>query len=681
VTAAAGLLTLLTTAAWGVPPHPRLWESSQAGREMHAKNAPDPIRGNPMLQPDGVEYVLVLRVDFPEPEPEPGEGRAKLSRWRGQRPKAQLDRWLFAPDSASLSSYYAEASYGAMDVQPGPVGGSLPKEDRWYRMPDVMNVYGKGATTNVAGMRKLVRDACNAANSDVDFADYDRDGDGVVDHLIILHAGNDQAATNVDEDIWSVLVPDVSRSWDGVEVQAAILIGEEPDFESPHLGVWFHEFLHDFGAPESYVSGTFTGENDTKYDLMGLYGPYQGGEDRDGTQPAHISGYLKWDFDGDPENGRHGWVTPVEIDANSIDLAIPAFSNPGGLPPLFKIDLPGTGGKQFFLLENRERDVGAMFDTAIPDEGLLIWHIDESIPRSSFTVAARMWLEDPADPLHWGVQADTTDDAAYSAEDGQTAFTPSTEPSSETTGGAPTGISLLGISESGHPMTVDVFFGDTYEPNDSPSEAFVVQPGQKYDSFIFDADDAVDYYRLELTAGQRVRLTLRHAVVDDIRVALTTTDGRELTSGARAFVDDVRETVLLYESRGAEDLLVRVNSQRGQYPIAYSVDIAEEPDAPIAPPLFAGVLVYPSPVRPGGDLSIGVSFEGPGLDSVSAEMFTATGELISRVEEFDIRTGDWTFAAQATNAGGPLTPGVYIVIVTALRGDQEAKRFAKFAVE
>ena len=76
-----------------------------------------------------------------------------------------------------------------------------------------------------------------------------------------------------------------------------------------------------------------------------------------------------------------------------------------------------------------------------------------------------------------------------------------------------------------------------------------------------------------------------------------------------------------------------------------------------------------------------MSFEGPGLDSVSAEMFTATGELISRVEEFDIRTGDWTFAAQATNAGGPLTPGVYIVIVTALRGDQEAKRFAKFAVE
>jgi len=162
---------------------------------------------------------------------------------------------------------------------------------------------------------------------------------------------------------------------------------------------------------------------------------------------------------------------------------------------------------------------------------------------------------------------------------------------------------------------------------------------------------------------------------------LTTSDGRELTRGARTFKDEGRETVLLYEARTAELLLLRVTAAAGTYPIAYSIDITSEPDAPVTPPLFAGVRVYPSPARPGGSLSIAVSFDGPGLDSVQADTYTATGDLISSVEEFDIRTGDWTFKGTASNAGTPLAPGVYIVVVTARRGDQEAKRLTKFAVE
>ena len=658
---------LVSETSYAVPPHPRLWEYSDDARQAYAQNAPDPIRADARRQPDGVEYVLVLRVDFAD-QP-------------GRRPRAELDGWVYDKGSPSLASYYDEASYGAMDIQPGPAGGSLPADNGWYRMPDAMTVYGEGRVSNIRGMRDLVGDACTAANADVDFADYDRDGDGVVDHLIILHAGNDEASSGQPDDIWSVLVPGVSRSWDGVRVEAAMLIGEEPDSATPHLGVWFHEFFHDFGAPETYVIGTQVAPNDTKYALMGLYGPYQGGQDRDGTQPAHISGYLKWDFDGVPENGRHGWVTPVEIDTNTIGFTVPAFSMPGDLPPLYKIDIPGTDGQQFFLIENRERNVGALFDTAIPDDGLLIWHIDESVPRSGFTVASRMWLENPVDPFHQFAQDDITDDAAYSAEDSQTAFTPSTEPSSHTTDGLPTGISLLGIGESGNPMSLDIFFGDTYEPNDTFAQAFPVSVGQRYDSFIFDAEDQVDLYAMRLRAGDRIRVAIRFAATEDVTVALTTLAGGEITRGTSRPTEDGPATVLLYAARADEDLLLRLTARDGAFPIAYSIDIAAEPDAGSLPPLFAGLKVYPNPVRPGGDLLVSVAFDGPGLDSVRAEVFTATGDRLSQSETFDIATGDVTFAAPARNGAASLAPGVYFVLVTATRGSQVAKRLAKFAVE
>ncbi|MAF13134.1 hypothetical protein CMK11_21995 [Candidatus Poribacteria bacterium] len=650
-----------------VPPHPRLWEYSEASRRMYAQDAPDPVRRSPHVQADGIEYVLVLRVDFADQH--------------GERTRAELDALLFAENSPSLASYYDEVSYGAMDIQPGPAGGSLPRAETWYRMPDAMPVYGSGRVENITGMRALVRDACNAANADVNFADYDRDGDGVVDHLIILHAGDDEASSGVPDDIWSVLVPDVGRVWDGVRVGAAMLIGEEPSSDTPHIGVWFHEFFHDFGAPEAYATGVYVGASDTKFGLMGLYGPYQGGVDRDGTAPAHISGYLKWDFDGVPENGRLGWITPVEIDTNTIGFAVPAFSMPGGLPPVYKIDLPGSGGKEFFLIENRERNVGAMFDTAIPDDGLLIWHVDESIPRPASTVAARLWLENPADPFHRFVQDDITEDAAYSAEDRQTAFTPSTEPSSAATDGGPTGISILDISRSGDPMTFNIFFGDTYEPNDTLAGAFPLRVGEKYDSFIFDAQDAIDLYSLDLAIGDRRRITVSYADEDDIRVALTTRAGKEITRGTSRPVEERRETALLYEARGSEELILRVEAAGGVFPVAYSIEVGEEPEAPMTPPLFVGLKVYPNPVRPGAELRVSVAFDGPGLDAVTVETFTAAGDRIARTDTRDIATGDVTVTVAANNGAGLLAPGVYFVLVTATRGNQVSRRLAKVAVE
>ena len=282
-----------------------------------------------------------------------------------------------------------------MDVQPGPVGGVVPRGNQWIRAQHPMSYYGEGQI-NVRRSQELVREACASVDDVVDFSAYDRDKNGVVDHVFVIHSGNDQASTLEMDDIWSILTPSINREFDGVLVSTAVLVAEEPSFDTPHLGIYFHEFFHDFGAPDVY-GGNFTGPRDHKWGLMGQFGPYQG-EIVDGIgnglQPSHISGYLKWDFDARPENGRLGWIQPVEIKENASNLSIPSFELPPHDNKLFKIDIPEKinqfgDSTEFFLIENRYRESGALFDTRLPESGILIWHIDETEVRPPGVIRRR----------------------------------------------------------------------------------------------------------------------------------------------------------------------------------------------------------------------------------------------------------------------------------------------------
>ena len=187
-----------------------------------------------VLQSDGIEYVLALKIDF--------------SDMPGRREGAAFDRYLFATEGVSMKTYFLENSYGQMDIQPGPMGGVLPKGNAWIRAEKPMTYYGEGVRI-LSRYRELVQEACEAVDAIVDFSQYDRDKDGIVDHVFLIHSGNDQASTGViDYDIQSVLIPGVNAIHDGVLVDTAAIVAEEPDFEHPHLGIYFHEFFHDFGG-------------------------------------------------------------------------------------------------------------------------------------------------------------------------------------------------------------------------------------------------------------------------------------------------------------------------------------------------------------------------------------------------------------------------------------------------
>ncbi len=646
-----------------------------------------------VLQSDGIEYVLALRIDFSD-QP-------------GKRTSAEFNEYLFAEKGVSLKTCFRENSYNQMDVQPGPVGGVLPEGNKWIRAQKPMHYYGEGAR-HIPRYQELITEACRAVDATVDFSKYDRDKDGVVDHIFIIHAGNDEASSGIVDDIWSVLTPNVNIIVDGVQVDTAIIVAEEPDFDKPHLGIYFHEFFHDFGAPDVYGLN-FTDARDHKWGLMGAFGPYQGPEVfgiGNGLAPSHIIGYLKWDFDARPENGRLGWIEPVDVTQNG-QVSVPAFELSPKTDKLFKIDIPHARdalatinsesplptaaiNREFFLIENRYKASGATFDTYLPESGILIWHIDETQvrPFGSYDAGQQIWLEDPNDPEHLGIRPDDlgfidiqtiTEGAAYSADDDQTAFTPGTLPNSSANNGTPSGISITNIGPEDLIMQMLVSFGDTYEPNDTIGTAFPIFYAQPYYSFLYDASDPQDYYKIEAAGGITVRAALSEIPPNqNYRLSLLTAAGETLATGEKA--PNVLGYQILYQPTAQQTLYLTVTSDGGFSSVASYKLFVEQLD----PEFFAltQTRVYPNPFRASAS---GMTFAyqlsaSQSADTVSLEIFTIKGEKVYSKTHQDV-FAPGKFHWDGSNLHGtPLAPGIYIYRIAATQADSVVREIDKFSI-
>lgn len=647
-------------------------------------------REQSVLQPDGIEYVLALKVDFVD--------------MPGRRSGAEFNQYLFAPTGVSLKTYYRENSYGQMDIQPGPAGGVLPAGKKWVRAQKPMSYYGAGpGNFNLSRYRELIQEVCQAVDADVDFSQYDRNEDGIADHVFLIHAGNDQASTGVADDLWSNLTPNVNLVLDGVLIDTVVVVGEEPDFVEPHLGIYFHEFFHDFGAPDVY-GFNWPDARDHKWGLMGAYGPYQGPEvfgRGNGLAPSHIIGYLKWDFDARPENGRLGWIEPVTITRNG-SITVPSFEIGPETDKVFKIDIPLKGGKgarleaaptgggrEFFLIENRYKASGATYDTHLPESGILIWHIDETQvrPLGSYDAAQQIWLEDPADPEHIGlaggesdfINIETiTDGAAYSADDGQTAFTPGTLPNSSANDGTVTGISITHIGSEGFAVPLQIAFGDTSEPNDTLATAFPIQYEQFYESFLLDADDTRDVYQLEAFKGVTIQVTLAGISPErEYRLFFVTgTDETPLGTVHR----DATGLHLLYqpEATGTFYLVVESGGVLSGAE-AYRLQVVQLVSDTFA---FAETRVYPNPLRAGEapmkfDYRLSAS---QSADTVTLEIFTPTGDKVYHEVHRNVFVPG-TFAWNGANSrGAPIAPGIYIYRLSATQADVNVQEIGRLSI-
>ena len=226
--------------------------------------------------------------------------------------------------------------------------------------------YGITQSNYSSVARSLIQSAVSNLNSSVDFSQFDNDGDGAIDMILMYFAGHNMAEGG--DGIWPHRSSiSSSTKYDGKTLGNYFCTSELKGYAGKDMcgiGTTCHEFAHSLGLPDFY---------DTDYEVNGeagaLYsystmcsGPYL----NDGRTPPYFS--LE-------ERIMLGWVSSDKIEEISGpgEYTLPAaFDNKA-----YKIATSTSG--EYFLMEARGY---GQWDAYLPGEGMVIYHVDKSTSRS-----------------------------------------------------------------------------------------------------------------------------------------------------------------------------------------------------------------------------------------------------------------------------------------------------------
>lgn len=422
------VILLLLPAILIVPPEGFRLIRAEPGRELMTPN-PEvyPVwplagfAGTPHYQArtTGLVKILVVPIAFTDVSP--------------TKSQSDIDNLLnnASPGYKSLVNYYTENSYGKLTIE----ATVLP----WVYSSQRMSYYGADSSTGVDDLNgpiyRLATEAARLADPFVNYGDFAENG--VVQHFIVVHAGRAQESSTDKNTIWSHhwaiadAQPSISGDQplilDGVQIFNYIMASEF----SP-VGVFAHEFAHDLGLPDLYdTDGSSQGVG--VWDLLGS-GSWLGLQK--GDNPAHLSSWSKI---------KLGWIEPVVVTSPLYGTAIQQVETNA---VAYKLPIKdSTNGGEYFLMENREK-VG--FDSSLPGAGLLILHVDDSMPNND--VDTRRLVD--------VVEADGQDspnDAGDLWANSPEGLVPGIQqPNTNAYDGSPTGWKVRNIGPAGAVMTVDI---------------------------------------------------------------------------------------------------------------------------------------------------------------------------------------------------------------------------------
>lgn len=258
-------------------------------------------------------------------------------------------------NASSVHDYFKAQSYGQLDltfdvVGPVTVSGNMADYGR-------NDIYGSDGTTAA----KMVYEACQLADQEVDFADYDWNGDGEAEQVFVIFAGYNEAqggpSTSIWPHEWCISYAGYYLTLDGVKINTYGCTSELTGSAGSSLdgiGTACHEFSHCLGLPDMYdTSGGNFGMG--RWSIMDQ-GTYAG----NGYAPVGYTSY---------ERMFSGWLTPTELTENCfIENMKPLTDSPEAY-----IIYNEANRDEFYLLENRQKQ-GT--DAELSGHGLLVLHVD-----------------------------------------------------------------------------------------------------------------------------------------------------------------------------------------------------------------------------------------------------------------------------------------------------------------
>lgn len=310
----------------------------------------------------GVTYTGPTHNQIPQPAPE-----NNVDYWVSDYNTQHYIDLLFGSTGLTLKNYYEEQSNGLFTVD-GYVSAwvQITDHSEWWYGAD-SRTGGEGSDDLNGPVWRLAIDATKAAydtyGSAIPWEDFDSDGDGWIDSLMVVNAGLDQSAGAASWMVWA-------HSWfvnwpAGYEIDPASMPGlkigpytTEPENEA--VGVYAHEYGHQLGLPDEY-DYTYIGESPVGFLSLMASGSWGPGPTEDGrmalgVSPCHIDAWgkyvLGW-LNGATEYYDYSDMSPVsgtvglsQVEGNgatrAIKLELPAQAVPLNLPK------PKTGDYQWY---------------------------------------------------------------------------------------------------------------------------------------------------------------------------------------------------------------------------------------------------------------------------------------------------------------------------------------------
>lgn len=398
----------------------------------------------------GLQEVVVIACNFSDSATEPTPNHnpdTKNTTWFNETVLFNED-----PNESTMHNFYNESSYGKVNVT-GEIAQNSSNTNGWYT-----SQYTRAQAR--ANTKNFVIDAVGLADPDIDYSQFDNDNNGRIDHLLVIHAGNDRASSGNGSDIWS------HRSWWGLPTPAgdgktftsyAILAENDP------MGIFAHEFGHDIGLPDLYNASngaTVVG----KWEVMdvGSWNTNSSGTSR----PAHFGAWCKEFL---------GWVQPIIINETNNNQGVHQVNqttSPTNDSVCYRVNIEGDN--EYFLIENRNKTVGT-FDEALPNRGILIWHIDDDMninypipPAQMYYAIVLEHYQNNANASNYITGANSACWKSSGAPD-QADFNVTTSPNSSSNNRVPSSIYLDRIQDNAlWNMTIRMLVKDDTDPPQAP---------------------------------------------------------------------------------------------------------------------------------------------------------------------------------------------------------------------
>lgn len=271
----------------------------------------------------------------------------------------------FIDYKSALEQYFADNSFGQYTPTfefIGPVTVNGQRRDYGANDEDGEDVAAE----------EMVAQACNQAEDLADFTQYDQDGDGRIDAVVIIFAGEgERMDNNLPDAVWeftddleTTFALDYYVELDGKRVASCCAVPElQSKTKRDGIGTLIHEFAHILGLPN--FGTTDGGAQKTLGDWSVMdHGCYN----NEANTPATFSAYERFYL---------GWVEPILLDG-PMNVRLRDFNTTGDCAIITASGQSNLNGlspdpREFYILENRQQQG---WDEYLPGHGLMLTKID-----------------------------------------------------------------------------------------------------------------------------------------------------------------------------------------------------------------------------------------------------------------------------------------------------------------